>query len=92
MERLSASILFVGILVVGLAAGARAQGTQQNMPGGTANSGTGVTTGVGPLNQPIAPATSVANPRQNVQQNMQRPQNIPGPAQTNPGQNPFGSR
>jgi hypothetical protein len=56
--------------------------------GGTATSGTGVRTGKGPLSQPIPPATSTTNP----QQNPQRPQNTPGPAQTNPPQEPFGSR
>jgi len=56
--------------------------------GGTATSGTGVRTGQGPLSQPIPPATSTTNP----QQNPQRPQNTQGPAQTNPPQQPFGSR
>jgi hypothetical protein len=60
--------------------------------GGTATSGTGVRTGKGPLSQPIPPATSTTNPQQNPQQNPQRPQNTPGPAQTNPPQEPFGSR
>jgi len=91
MKHPSSSVFLAGILVVGLTNVVQAQGTGQNMYGGTASSGTGVTTGVGPLNQPVTPAPSTANPRQNMQQNIQRPQNMPGPVQTNPGQNPFGS-
>ena len=92
MKHTSSSVFFAGILVLGLTTVVQAQGTGQNMYGGTASGGSGVTTGVGPLTQPIAPAQSSANPRQNMQQNTQRPQNAPGPVQTNPAQNPFGSR
>jgi hypothetical protein len=76
-------------------AGGAATGQKSNTGtgmGGTATSGTGVRTGKGPLSQPIPPATSTTNPQQNPQQNPQRPQNTPGPAQTNPPQEPFGSR
>ena len=76
-------------------AGARAQGTGNTSGtgmGGSAATGTGVKTGHGPLSQPIPPAVSTTNPRQNPQQNPQRPQNMQGPAQTNPPQEPFGSR
>ena len=89
----SSSVFLAGLLVLGLAAGAHAQGTQQNMNpgvGGTASSGTGVTTGRGAGSQPVPPAASRFNNQQNQQQN--RPLNAPGPTQTNPGQNPFGSR
>jgi hypothetical protein len=78
-----------------MTAGAYAQGTQQNAVG-VAPSGTGVTTGSGPLSQQVAPAagamTNRQNMRQNTQQNIQRPVGAPGPVRTNPGQNPFGSR
>jgi hypothetical protein len=76
-------------------AGARTQGTGNPSGtgmGGTAATGTGVKTGHGPLSEPIPPAVSTTNPRQNPQQNPQRPQNMQGPAQTNPPQEPFGSR
>ncbi len=87
------SVFFAAMFVLGLTTLVHAQGTGQNMyGGGAASGGGGVTTGVGPLNQPVMPAPSSANPRQNMQQNTQRPQNMPGPVQTNPGQNPFGQR
>lgn len=60
--------------------------------GGTETKGTGVRTGSGPLSQPIPPAVSTTNPGQNLQQYPQRPSNAPGPALTNPPQQPFGSR
>jgi hypothetical protein len=75
--------------------GAVAQGTHDknnNGMGGTATTGHGVKTGQGPLSQPIPPAVSTTNPQQNLQQSPQRPQNMPGPTQTNPPQQPFGSR
>jgi hypothetical protein len=97
--------LLATVLVLGSSAGSLAQGTKDTNGaansqksntgtgmGGTATSGTGVRTGKGPLSQPIPPATSTTNPQQNPQQNPQRPQNTPGPAQTNPPQEPFGSR
>ncbi len=55
-------------------------------------SGTGVKTGKGALSEPIPPATSTTNPQQNLQGNLLRPQNMPGPARTNPPQHPFGSK
>jgi hypothetical protein len=76
-------------------AGGAATGQKSNTGtgmGGTATSGTGVRTGKGSLSQPIPPAVSTTNPQQNPQQNLQRPQNMQGPAQTNPPQEPFGSR
>jgi hypothetical protein len=60
--------------------------------GGAGTGGTAVKTGKGPLSEPIAPATSTTNPQQNSQGNLLRPQNMPGPALTNPPQNPFGSK
>ena len=66
--------------------------TSGSEKGGSAATGTGVKTGHGPLSQPIPPAVSTTNPRQNLEQNPQRPQNMQGPAQTNPPQEPFGSR
>jgi hypothetical protein len=78
------------LLVFGSIADARAQGvSQQNTSriGGTATTGIGVKTGRGPLSQRIPPAVSTANP-----QNPNRPQNMQGPAQTSPSQQPFGSR
>jgi hypothetical protein len=91
---------FATALIFGSVAGAHAQGTADSItnPGtgmerngtseGTATTGTGVKTGRGPLSQPIPPATSTINP----QQNPQRPLNTWGPAQTNPPEQPFGSR
>jgi hypothetical protein len=61
-------------------------------PSGLDAGGAGVRTGQGPLSQPIPPATSTINPQQNSQGNLLRPQNMPGPAQTNPPQQPFGSK
>jgi hypothetical protein len=105
MTRVKTSCLLATLLVLGSNAGAHAQGTgdpggaanSQKLNtdtgmGGTATSGTGVRTGKGPLSKPIPPATSTTNPQQNLQQNPQRPQNTPGTAQTNPPQEPFGSR
>jgi hypothetical protein len=89
MTSVKTSCLLATLLVLGSSASAYAQGTGK---GGTATSGTGVSTGQGPLSQPIPPATSTTNPHQNSQQNPQRPQNTLGPAQTNPSQQPFGSR
>jgi len=90
------------VLALASIAGANAQGIgdtgsstskkSNSGVGGTATSGTGVRTGQGPLSQPIPPATSSVNPRQNFQQTPQRPLNVQGPAQTNPPQQPFGTR
>jgi hypothetical protein len=101
MTTVKTSCLLVTLLVLGSSGGTLAQGTgdpggaanshKSNTGtgmGGTATSGTGVRTGKGPLLKPIPPATSTTN----RQQNPQRPQNTPGPAQTNPPQEPFGSR
>src|SRR5664280_627102 len=101
MTRVKTSCLLATLLVLGSSAGAHAQGTGDTGGaatsqktdtgtgrGGTATSGTGVSTGQGPLSQPIPPATSTTNP----QHDPQRPQNTQGPAQTNPPQQPFGSR
>lgn len=85
-------------LIFEIVAGVRAQGTadsaanrgigQNGTMGGTATTATGVRTGQGPLSQPIPPAVSTVNP----QQNPQRPLGTWGPVQTNPPQQPFGSR
>jgi hypothetical protein len=101
MTRAKIVTLLATLLVLESSAGAHAQGagdtggaaTSQKSNtgagmGGTATSGTGVRTGKGSLSQPIPPATSTTNP----QQNPQRPQNTQSPAQTNPSQQPFGSR
>jgi hypothetical protein len=77
---------------IGDTGGAAAAKKPSTGMGGTASSGTGVRTGRGPLSQPIPPATSTTNPRQNFQQSPQRPLNMQGPAQTNPPQHPFGTR
>lgn len=105
MTSVKTSCLLATLLVFGNSAGTLAQGTgdtdgaatnQKSNTGtgmgGSATSGTGVRTGQGPLSKPIPPATSTTNPQQNLQQSPQRPQNTPGPAQTNPPQEPFGSR
>jgi hypothetical protein len=101
MTMVKTSCLLATVLVLGSSAGTLAQGTgdtggaansqktnTDTGMGGNATSGTGVRTGKGPLSKPIPPATSTTNP----QQNPQRPQNTQGPAQTNPPQQPFGSR
>jgi hypothetical protein len=92
MAHRSLSAFSAGVLALVFATGAHAQGTQQVMPGSAPGAGTGgggVTTGAGPLSQPVAPATG--RWQQNTQpQNIQRPGGVVGPAQTNPGQNPFG--
>ena len=99
MATTKTTCLLATLLALGSSAGAHAQGVgdtdgtasrQKSSTdiGGTATSGTGVRTGQGPLSQPIPPATSTTNP----QQNSQRPQNTQGPVQTNPPQQPFGSR
>jgi hypothetical protein len=93
MTRVKTSYLLATLLVLGSSTGTFAQGTKDDSGmGGTATSGTGVRTGKGPLSKPIPPATSTTNPQQNLQQSPQRPQSTPGPAQTNPPQEPFGSR
>jgi hypothetical protein len=102
MSKTSFCCLLAMVLALANVAGAHAQGIGETggttssksntVAGGTATSGTGVKTGQGPLSQPIPPATSSANPRQNLQQGPQRPLNMQGPAQTNPPQQPFGTR
>ncbi len=67
-------------------------GTSATQSGEASGTGSPTPTGRGPLSQPIPPAVSTVNPRQNLQQNIQRPSNTWGPAQTNPPQHPFGSR
>ena len=72
-------------------------GTSSRSRNGTAvrkpkASGTGVPTGQGPLSQPVPPAVSTTNPQQNSSGRILHPQNMPGPAQTNPPQEPFGSK
>jgi hypothetical protein len=66
--------------------------TGQNSNSGSESGGTGVKTGHGPLSQPIPPAVSTTNPGQNLQNSPQRPVYSPGPATTNPPQQPFGTR
>jgi hypothetical protein len=95
-----ASSKFLWLLIISVVIGnvpaAHAQGTNQygGRGGYATGSGgsTGVRTGRGPLTQPIPPATSLANPRQNYYypQTLNRPQNYGGPAVTNPPQYPFG--
>ena len=87
-----AKACLVTLLALGSFAAAHAQGTNDNIVGGTATTRGGVKTGKGPLTQPIPPAVSTTNPNQNLQQVPLRPQNIPGPALTNPSPQPFGSR
>ena len=101
MATAKTTCLLATLLALGSSAGAHAQGvgdagsaaTSQKSStgtgmGGTATSGTGVRTGQGPLSKPIPPATSTTN----SQRDPQRPQNTQGPAQTNPPEQPFGSR
>ena len=92
MTNTHSSWLLVGLVLLGSAASASAQPAGGNNAAQIGTSGAPVTTGVGPLSQPIPPAASTANPRQNFQQGAQRPQNYGGPVQTNPPQQPFGSR
>jgi hypothetical protein len=71
MTQKSSTVFLAGLLVLGLTAGAQAQGTQQIMPGSPAavggyyqqnyyrypgTGGTGVATGRGPLSQAVGPA------------------------------------
>lgn len=95
-------VMLVGAAMVLLAAGvaANAQGTGyngstttgQSSNGSPENGKTAVKTGRGPLSQPLPPAVSTTNPAQNLQQSPQRPAYSPGPAVTNPSQQPFGTR
>jgi hypothetical protein len=92
--------LLIGLAVIGWVPAAHAQtnrygnsGGYVTSPGGTYSTGggTGVRTGQGPLSQPIPPATSLSNPRQNYYNGqMYGGRYYGGPAQTNPPQNPFG--
>jgi hypothetical protein len=94
------SCVVAGLLLLAGTAAANAQGTDnsgstttgQNSNSGSESRGTGVKTGRGPLSQPIPPAVSTTNPGQNLQQSPQRPVSSPGPATTNPSQQPFGTR
>lgn len=97
MTKATRRYLLAAMIALGSIASANAQSTGIRVAtdqksstdmGGSATSGTGVKTGKGPLNQPIAPAASTMNP----QQNPQRPQNMQGPASTNPPEHPFGNR
>lgn len=89
--------LVAAAIVVGNIPIANVQGTNQNGGSGSgtgqATYGTGARTGPGPLSQPVPPATSLANPRQNyyAPQTPNRPQNYGGPATTNPSSHPFGN-
>ena len=88
---LSAKALVIVSFVILCMTGAQAQSTDnknKNGMGGSASTGTGVKTGKGPLSQPIPPAVSTMNP----QPSPQRPQNMQGPTQTNPSQQPFGTK
>lgn len=94
--------LLIGFVVIGSIPTAHAQGTNPYSGrggyvtglGGSYGTGgtTGIRTGQGPLSQPIPPATSLTNPRQNYYypQTPNRPQYYGGPAVTNPPQYPFG--
>jgi hypothetical protein len=87
--------LLISLVVLSDLASANAQsGGYTARPGGVygTGGGTGVRTGRGPLSQPIPPATSLINPRQNYYypQTPYRPQYYGGPAVTNPPQYPFG--
>lgn len=91
------SFLLAALLTLGLVAGTHAQDGQTintgPKMGGTASSGTGVRTGQGPLSQPVPPAaSSIYNSQQNLQGTPQRPQGVPGPVQTFPSRQPFGTR
>jgi hypothetical protein len=83
-------LAFISLAYAGIVC-AQTQSTDKrndNGVGGTASTGTGVKTGKGPLSHPIPPAVSTTNP----QPTPQRPQNMQGPTQTNPPEQPFGSR
>ena len=89
MTQKSSSVFLAGLFILGLTAGAQAQGTQQTMPGSPAavggqpirsnpGTGTGVATGSGPLSQPGTPPANIGNRQW-------------GPTQTQPlQQQPFG--
>ena len=96
MARTKAVQLLAILLALASIAGAHAQGTgdkRDNETGNPATTTGGVKTGKGPLSKPIPPAVSTTNPQYNYQnpQAPLRPQNMPGPALTNPPQQPFGS-
>lgn len=92
MTNAQSSWYLVAIALIGSVASASAQQTKSNSAAQIGRSGAPVATGQGPLSQSVPPAVSTANPRQNVQQGPQRPQNFGGPVQTSPSQQPFGSR
>ena len=89
MMRIILNQLLAMLLAFGCVSGAHAQGagTKNNGASAPPSTGRGIETGHGPLSQPIAPAVSMIN-----SQNRQRSQNMQGPVQTNPPQQPFGSR
>jgi len=86
-------VILLALVMVDVANG---QGTSSNCnrnAGGATNTNCGVRTGHGPLTQPIPPAVSTINSQNNQNpQGIQRSQNLPGPAQTNLPQQPFGTR
>ncbi len=100
------SLLLVSLLFLGTTPHAHAQGTQQNLYGGSGSyatrpggyyGGGGIPTGRGPLSQPIPPAASTINPYQNRQYYYPGPANpperywsYPGATPTYPSQHPFG--
>jgi hypothetical protein len=101
------SRFLISLVVLGNIPSAHAQGTSQYEYGGGGSyatrpggfygtggySGGGVPTGRGPLSQPIPPAASLRNPRQNYYYYPQTPyRNYWGPTATNPPQYPFGAR
>jgi hypothetical protein len=91
MTRAKTLQILMTLLALGMLVGAYAQGTGDTSINrtGTARTGTAVKTGHGPLSRPIPPAVSTLNQQQ---QYPQHPQSIQGPTQTNPPQQPFGSK
>jgi len=83
MTHTSSSVLLSGIFVLGLTAGAHAQGTQQQFypqrgyvavaPSGSTSYATGVPTGAGPLSRPVGPAAGSWNRQWRQTYPMQRP-------------------
>ncbi len=91
MTNINARCLLAAAIVISGVAGAHAQtdgDADRVTTDQRSNTGSGVKTGRGPLAQPTPPATSTMKP----QQDSQRPQNMQGPAQTNPPQHPFGTK
>jgi hypothetical protein len=94
MTQVKTFLLATILLVLASVSGAYAQGTRDNTYGsGAGTTRHGVKTGEGPLSQSIPLAVSTANPQNNANARAPlRPQNMPGPALTNPPQQPFGTR